>query len=326
MRNSLPPVSVVIEWENAKLSELDRARRMLAALAGQLAALRERMPESPELIVLHDPAAIDAGIIRQCVTEAFGDPPPLRLSIVATEGGGYYAQKNRGAELAGKELLLFLDSDVVPEPGWLAALLGTFADPQVAVACGNTYVEPEDFAAKAFALFWFFPLRSDLPPEAAPVEAEHFFANNVVFRRELFLRYRFPDLPMLRGQCVALAERLRQDGHRILVVGAARVSHPPPNGASHFVRRALCEGHDAVQQEKLRGGGRYGYGLGTPWRFAQSVGRAGRRILAHRRDVGLGPVGAAGAFGLALGYYALCIVGEVIARVRPDMVRRRLAV
>jgi hypothetical protein len=187
-------------------------------------------------------------------------------------------------------------------------------------------VESEDFAAKAFALFWFFPLRSNLPPGAEPAESEYFFANNVVFRRELFLRYRFPDLPMLRGQCVALARRLRRDGHRILVVGGARVSHPPPNGASHFVRRALCEGHDAVQQDRLRGGGRYGFGLGTPWRFARSVAKAGRRIHTHRRDVGLGPVGAAGAFGLALGYFGLCAVGEVLGRVSPELVRRRLAV
>lgn len=326
MRNSLPPISVVIEWENAKLSELDRARQMLKALAAQLGEMRDRLRGEPELVVLHDPEAIDPAIIRGCVEEGFRDGPPVRLSVVATEGGGYYAQKNRGAELAANELVLFLDSDVVPEPGWLAALLGTFADPAVAVACGNTYVEPEDFAAKAFALFWFFPLRSTLPPDAAPAESEYFFANNVVFRRDLFLRYRFPELPMLRGQCVALARRLRQDGHRILVVGGARVSHPPPNGASHFVRRALCEGHDAVQQDRLRGGGRFGFGLGTPWRFVQSVGKAARRIRAHRQDVGLGPLGAAGAFGLALGYFALCGVGEMLGRVSPELVRQRLAV
>lgn len=326
MRNSLPSVSVVIEWENARLSELGRARRMLAALAEQLAALEERMNAPPELIVLHDQDAVDPALIIGCVEEAFGDPPRIALRTVPTDGAGYYAQKNRGAEMASRELVLFLDSDVVPEPGWLAALLEGFSDPRVGVACGNTYVEPEGFAAKAFALFWFFPLRSAVPADAAPVESEHFFANNVAFRRELFLSYRFPDLPMLRGQCVALARRLRQDGHSILIDRRARVSHPPPNGFSHFVRRALCEGHDAVQQDRLRGGGRYGHGLGTPYRFARSVWQAGRRILGHRREVGLGPVGAAAAFGMAVGYYGLCVVGEVLGRVSPETVRRRLAV
>ncbi len=326
MRNSLPSVSVVIEWENARLSELGRTRQMLHALSAQLAEIGDRMNEPPELIVLHDGDAVEPSLVRGFVEEAFGTPPRIALRTEATEGDGYYAQKNRGASIATRELVLFLDSDVVPEEGWLANLLGNFADPSVGVACGDTYVSAEDFAAKAFALFWFFPLRNSAPPDAKPVEAEHFFANNVAFRRELFNAYRFPDLPMLRGQCVQLAKRLRADGHRILVDKRARVSHPPPNGLSHFVRRALVEGHDAVVQDRLRGGGRFGYGLGTPWRFASSVARAAKRIGTHRKEVGLGATGAAGAMGLAVGYYALCAVGEVIGRVSPETVRKRLAV
>ena len=325
MRNSLPAVSVVIEWENAKLAELDRARRMLAALAAQLRELRPEMEAPPELIVLYDREAIPADLIARCVGEAFGDPPEVAVRVLPTEHAGYYAQKNRGAQVASGELVLFLDSDVVPERGWLAALLSNFRDPEVAVACGNTYVEPAGFYAKAFALFWFFPLRDSAPP-AAPVEAEHFFANNVCFRRELFLRYGFPDLPLMRGACVELAKRLRADGHRILIDGRARVSHPPPNGAAHFVRRALCEGHDSIQQARLRGARRRGFGLATAKRFVTSVRRARARILANRRAVGLGAGGAAAAFGLALGYYALCAVGELVGTVSPETVRRRLAV
>jgi hypothetical protein len=326
MRNSLPSVSVVIEWENARLSELGRTREMLKALATQLGEIGDRMNEPPELIVLHDGEAVDASLVRGFVEEAFGTPPSISLRTETTEGDGYYAQKNRGAELASRELLLFLDSDVVPEPGWLSTLLGNFADPKVGVACGNTYMDAEDFASRAFALFWFFPLRSAATPDATPVESEYFFANNVVFRRELFLKYRFPQLPMMRGQCVQLAKRLREDGHRIMIDRRAQVSHPPPNGVSHFVRRALVEGHDAVVQDRLRGGGRFGYGLGTPWRFASSVARAAKRIGTHRKQVGLGAAGAAGAMGLAVGYYALCAVGEVMGRVSPETVRRRLAV
>lgn len=326
MRNSLPSVSVVIEWENARLSELGRTREMLAALSTQLREVEDRMAEPPELIVLHDAEAVDPALVRGCVEEAFGTPPRIALRTETTDGDGYYAQKNAGAALATRDLLLFLDSDVVPEPGWLSTLLGNFADPKVDVVCGNTYVDAEDFASRAFALFWFFPLRSAATPDAAPVESEHFFANNVVFRRELFNAYRFPELPMMRGQCVQLARRLREDGHTILIDRRARVSHPPPNGLSHFVRRALVEGHDAVQQDRLRGGGRYGFGLGTPWRFVRSVGGAAKRIGTHRKDVGLGPVGAAGAMGLALGYYALCAAGEVLGRVSPGLVKRHLSV
>ena len=55
----------------------------------------------------------------------------------------------------------FLDSDVVPEPGWLDRLLDALAGPGVEVVAGGTYVEPVGLVGKTFALTWFFPLRGD---------------------------------------------------------------------------------------------------------------------------------------------------------------------
>ena len=139
----------------------------------------------------------------------------------------------------------------MPEPGWLAALIEPFRDPKIEVAGGNTYIDPANLYSKAFALFWFFPLRSS---GGGLTPSDRFFANNVVFRRDLFLAYRFPDLPLLRGQCWALAEALQRDGHRIYIQNEARVSHPPPNGLQHYARRALCEGHDNAFRARLPAG------------------------------------------------------------------------
>ena len=36
MKNALPSFSAIVEWENAVLSELDRARRMLRQLSNQI--------------------------------------------------------------------------------------------------------------------------------------------------------------------------------------------------------------------------------------------------------------------------------------------------
>lgn len=323
LRNSYPTVTVVVEWENAKLSELGRARRMLAEFARQLGEVAPGMAEPPELTVLYDPAAIDPAVVRGCLDEAFaatapGARPPVRL--VPSEGCGYYRQKNAGAAASSREVVLFLDSDVVPEPGWLRALLGSFADPSVEVVCGNTYVEPEGLYAKAFAAFWFFPLRSG---DDSVREAPYFFANNVAFRRDLFNAHGFPDLPLLRGQCVVLADALRRSGRRILVNGAARVSHPPPNGLAHFVKRAVVHGHDALTRERL---GVRVDGPGTARRFVRASRRALRAIRDNRRAVGLGPVGAAAAGGIALAYYGLAALGEGLTRVSPEAVRARAAV
>lgn len=164
-------------------------------------------------------------------------------------------------------------------------------------------------------------MRSDAGPER-PESVESFFANNLAFRRTLFLRYQFPDLPLVRGQCAALAEVLRRDGHRIVRDPRARVSHPPPNGPVHFVRRAICEGHDAAQAARLRGA----HGFGIPGRFAREMRRATSRIVRHRRDVGLGWVGAGAALGIAGSYYSRCAIGECLARIAPEVVRRYFVV
>lgn len=324
MQNTLPSPSVVIEWENAKISELGRARRMLHELARQIDELRPVMSEAPELIVLHNAGAIDPGVIRSCVAEAFGAHPEISFQLLPTENSSYYRQKNRGAEAASRDIVLFLDSDVVPEQKWLGELLGVMRDLSVGVVCGNTYIDPENLYAKAFAMFRFFPMRSESEGLA---ETKHFFANNVAFRRSLFLAHRFSEMPLLRGQCLALAEALSSEGHRLVINRSARVSHPAPNGLSHYVRRALCDGHDTIQRQRIDAADlRGGVPLGTLRRFGHHCRRSSWRIREHRRALAMGRPAAAAALAIACGYYALFAAGELLGHMSPGLVQRRLAV
>jgi hypothetical protein len=244
----MPSFSAVVEWENAKLSGAARATRMLRELADQTRELSGLIDKRPELILLYEKGEVEPAMIERALHEAFGAQAPLDVRCHATEGSNYYGQKNIGAELASRDYLLFLDSDVVPEPGWLRALLGSLG-PGVDVVAGSTYVDPSSFFGRAFALFWFFPPRT---VTAGLRESDHFFANNVLFRRDLFLAYRFPDLPLYRGHCSALGLRLRRDGVRLFIQSGARVAHPPPN-PQHFVHRALSEGYDLAIRARIAG-------------------------------------------------------------------------
>lgn len=171
---------IVVEWENARLSDLARTRRMLAALCSQLRELQ--LPVAPRAWFLYDPGEIDPGLIREVLAECVDatDGAAFEAALRPAAGLRYYALKNLGAQLCEQPVVVFIDSDVVPEPGWLRSLLEPFARRDVEVVGGSAYVEPDSVYARGFALFWFFPLRearSDLVP------AEHFFANNVAFRR-----------------------------------------------------------------------------------------------------------------------------------------------
>jgi len=226
--------------------------------------------------------------------------------------------------LVDTELVVFLDSDVVPEPGWLAGLLGTFRDPSYDVVGGSTFLDIDRFASRAFALFWFFPLRHD---REGLRESRHFFANNVAFRREVIATNPFPKLPALRGSCSILAQELMAKGHRIWINESSRVAHPPPNGVTHSLKRAMCQGHDDLVLGNLREPHRSKSALVNALsRFRRRVKRAGKRIVRHRKDVGLGIGGTLYACALAVNYFFFYLVGLVISVFSRDYVYRRFPV
>ena len=94
--------------------------------------------------------------------------PDVHLEVFAAPGLGYYQLKNESVKRATGVILVFLDSDVIPEPDWLDQLLGAFTEPDVQIVGGNSYIEAASVYSRAFALWWFFPLRApDGPPELA---------------------------------------------------------------------------------------------------------------------------------------------------------------
>ena len=193
---------------------------MLERLAAEIVDLRAAM----ELIVAYDDEEVSGEDAGALVDRAF--PSRADIVLLPARGVTYYALKNLGADRASGDLLVFVDSDVVPEPGWLGELLRSFERPDVAVVGGTVYVEPVGVWGKAFALTWFFPLRAEKPalePHAI------FFASNVAFRRDVFERFPFPDAPgTARRACVLLAQRLREHGIAVYRHEAAQVSHPAP--------------------------------------------------------------------------------------------------
>ena len=154
-------MSIVIEWENARLSEAQRSLRMLNELARQLDIEVQETSREIEILVLHNSGVVEREAIEALICEVRPlDAWPTQVRRLASGGRLYYEQKNFGAANSVGDIVLFLDSDVVPEPGWLHSILATFADFEVSVVSGSTYVEPGSFYERAVALFWLFPLRS----------------------------------------------------------------------------------------------------------------------------------------------------------------------
>ena len=91
---------------------------------GELARCLAELADMPRVIVVDDGSADPAAIARAA---AGSGARVLRRPV----NGGPGAARNTGLAAADTPLVAFLDSDCVPGPGWLDALLPHFADPAV---------------------------------------------------------------------------------------------------------------------------------------------------------------------------------------------------
>src|SRR5215213_8245571 len=137
-------ISIIVEWEQAPRQGQDRSRSMLRILAEQVREAEGQAFVAPaELLVCVDRATRDA--CETFVRATLGsDAEFFDIRFLAPVGLEYYELKNMAVRDARSELLVFLDCDVLPEPGWLRRLLSPFADPEISVVGGNTYVDPTD--------------------------------------------------------------------------------------------------------------------------------------------------------------------------------------
>ena len=305
-------ISVVVEWENALLSEADRSTTMLSALRRQMEELAGE-PGGPnfELLLVFDESEFDRTSLNSLVYRCVGEPDEiLDWRLLPAPDQGYYQNKNHGASKASGEIFVFNDSDVIPEPGWLRHVLLTLGGPSVEVATGNAYIETSTLVAKSFALCWFFPLRCEDGPSR---EVSRFFANNLAMHREFCLDHPFPELPgSTRGACVVLANQMAEENMRIHFNPSARVSHPPPNGFSHISKRALAHGRDRVLLARRLGQRKMASWPASFLRLAYNLLRSTWNCCTRFHRVGLNPLMVPAAIVISGYYYVLYWAGETM--------------
>src|SRR4029077_19368753 len=110
-----------------------------ASLYGADEQARVRLAQPLDLVIVCD--SKDASSLQHArstlngLTHAGAVVPRL----LPTADSRYCSLKNAGAAASSGEIIIFLDSDVIPEPNWLAALLETFSNPHVSVVVGSTH-------------------------------------------------------------------------------------------------------------------------------------------------------------------------------------------
>ena len=314
-RASAPWLSVIVELDNLLHGEVSRAQAMFDRLGRQIREIDE-LRGRVEILAPYDEDELAAheaeGIVGPVATSA-----DLPVELVPARGLRYYELKNEGARRAGGEILLFVDSDVLPEEGWLRQLLDPFQDDQIDVVAGNSYVDRDTFYARAFALGWYFPPRL---ADGPLIEIPTGFVNTIAMRRRVFEKYPFPEDPTLyMNQGAIWAETVSRNGVRTYLNPRAQVAHPPPR----FARSAFINGHDVARRTKQPGETKFHSVRLAYWGFRENFREASRRIRQGYGDVGLARAAVPPALVLVGSYWALWALAEVLTRWSPRLFPHR---
>jgi GT2 family glycosyltransferase len=178
-----------------------------------------------EVIVVDDGSA-DPGACRAGVEQSVLGSRVRLIRHPSSRGPA--AARNTGAAAAGTALVAFLDSDVVPEPGWLAPLLAHLADPAVALAAPRIAALPPASGAVGW-LDRYERLRSslDLGPDPGPIVPRSrvaYVPSAAMLVRRAALGSGF-DEDLHVAEDVDLVLRLHAAGWRLRYEPAAVVAH-----------------------------------------------------------------------------------------------------
>src|SRR5690606_29230736 len=242
-----PLASIVIPVHG----QLDHTLRCLRALA-------EWPPRAPfEVIVVDDGSRDDS----PDVLPAIGG---LRYHRRA-ENGGFIAACNDGAALAQGEYLVFLNNDTVPQPGWLDALLETFAEHPGAGLVGAQLLYPDGRLQEAGGVVRADGSADKVGRLAAADHPAYAYTRDVDYCSGAAIALRRGDFAAQGGfdtryapafyEDTDLGMSLRARGYRVLCQPAARVVHVEGATAGTDPRRgmkAYQERNQSIFRERWR--------------------------------------------------------------------------
>jgi mycofactocin system glycosyltransferase len=264
----------------AALAEL-RSGPVRSAAAGRLARKLTdaglASPQPPPLAARPDvtvliPARDRPALLDRCLTALGRDYPVLVVDdgsrdpaavahVAAAHGaalmrrpvnGGAGPARNTGLEQVTTELVALVDSDTMPEPGWIGRLAAHLADPAVAVAAPRIVPVPARPGWAGRYTTVACPL--DLGDAAARVvpgtPVAYVPTAALLARRAALVQVAGAggvfDPSLRRGEDVDLVWRLHEAGWRVRYDPAARVFHHEPGGWPALLARRFRYGTSAA--------------------------------------------------------------------------------
>jgi len=206
-------------------------------------------------------------------------------TVLRAEGRGPAAARNLGAQHASGEVLVFLDADTAPEPGWLDALLAPFSDPSI-VAVKGRYITRQRGLVARFSQLEFEEKYARL--ERAQ-HVDFVDTGTAAYRRDVFLQAGGFDesFPAQSAEDVELAFRLAEKGAKFAFSPTARVCHVHADSLVSYLHKKARYGYFRVTVYRRHPTKLKGDSYTPPWMGLQIVLAGALPLALVARTVGL---------------------------------------
>ncbi|TWI63423.1 glycosyl transferase family 2 [Pseudoduganella lurida] len=233
--------ALVLETNNLRGgADPDAVGASLLHVIGLLTRQTVALDALAQVIVTHDGLSER---IRTSAEELAG----RSIDFVRIDAGtGYYQAKNEGFDAVHGDRcdhVCFADADCNPARDWLEQLIAPLANaaPPAVVAGRTSYAATVAGTALTTIDFMYFP---------SPLEAgatRNFYANNVVFSREVFARHRYQPLDgIYRAHCQVLGLRLQAAGVALHYAARAHTEHKLPDTGFELLKLRWLRGQDTL--------------------------------------------------------------------------------
>jgi glycosyltransferase involved in cell wall biosynthesis len=207
-------VSVIIPVYNG--------RRTIAACLQAL----QRQTYSPIEVIVVDDSSTDG---TAAIAAQYG------ARVLGQAHAGPAAARNRGAQAARGDILLFTDADCCPTPDWVERMLAPFTDPNVAGTKGEYRTQQRELVAR----FVQQEYQARYDRMAGQPQIDHVDTYAAAYRHDLFLAAGGFDtlFPTASVEDQEFSFRLAGQGCRLVYVPGAVVYHQHDRTLADYVRR-----------------------------------------------------------------------------------------
>ncbi len=238
------------------------ARNAAKSLGDCLAALRtEGVPgDRAELIIVDD--ASDDDTAKVAAAEG--------ATVLQGDGRGPAAARNLGAQHASAEVLIFLDADTAPEPGWLNALTAPLEEDPKVVAVKGRYITRQRGMVARFSQLEFEEKYARLEHAA---RVDFVDTGTAAYRRDVFLKAGGFDesFPAQSAEDVELAFRLAAQGAEFAFSPKARVRHVHAQSLRAYLYKKARYGFFRITVYRRYPGKLKGDSYTPPWMGLQII-------------------------------------------------------